>query len=163
MPEELEELLEQLKNDETITATELPKELKECAVNDENVNDWVLDKASELVENGMDAVAALKEIILSSGEPTDIAAYSDVFKSVVGALDTITKINIQNKKARTAKELKEMDIKAKKELPAPVAGNTNVLIATRDDIFKNFIEEGKKTLEVTDDDIEDIEVVENEE
>jgi len=86
---------------------------------------------------------------LSGGTPADIEAYAEVYKGVVGVLDTLAKLELQNKKAKTAKELKEMDIKSKKELPESSKGNTNILIATREEIFKNFIKQGEKIIEAT--------------
>jgi len=148
MNENLDELLEQLKDDDVLeNAVPIPQKEK-IDINDENINEWILQKAGTLIENGMDAVDALKQVILSSGEPHDISAYSEMFKAVVGALDTVGKINLQNKKVVAAKELKQMDIKAKAELPEAKVGNTNILIATREDIMKNFLEAGKDSIDV---------------
>jgi len=148
MNQNLDELLEQLKDDESLGNAVPTQPKQEIDITDENINEWILKKAGSLIENGMDAVDALKQVILSSGEPHDISAYSEMFKAVVGALDTLGKINLQNKKAVTAKELKQMDIKARAELPEAKVGNTNILIATREDIMKNFLEQGKDSIEI---------------
>ena len=146
MSKNLDELLDQLKTDGSLPE---PDQIKrsEPDINDDNVNEWILKKAGQLVENGMDAVEALKQVILSSGDPGEVSAYSEMFRSVVGALDTITKINVQNKKSKTAKELKEMDIEAKKQLPERPKGDTNILIATREEIIKNFLDKGKEVID----------------
>lgn len=153
MSKNLDVLLEELKDSGVVA----PAKPEDEEVNDENVNEYILKKCGKLVSGGVDAVDALKDLILTSGEPTEIAAYSDLYRAVVGALDTLTKVNIQNKKTKAAKELKQMDIESKKELPAGAGSTTNVLIATREDIIKNFIEKGKDVIDADVEDIDDIE------
>ena len=66
-------------------------------------------------------------------------------------LETINKIHIQNKKAEAAKDVKKLEIEGKKEiqklkndgyLNLP-QGNTNVLIATREEIMAQLAGKAK--------------------
>lgn len=149
MTEELDVLLDQLKKDDSLSSMVAQQSAKKVDVNDENINDFIMQKAGKLIEDGVDAVDALKQTILSSFEPTELSAYSDLIKSVVKAIDTMNKINLQNKKDKSQKELKEMDLTARKELPDATT-NTNILIATREDIMKNFLKEvDKKSIDIT--------------
>lgn len=143
MSEELDVLLDQLKGDESLSSMVSQQSANKIDVNDDNVNEFIMQKAGKLIEDGIDAVDALKQTILASFEPDELSAYSDLIKSVTKAIDTMNKINLQNKKEKAQKELKEMDIKAKKELPEPKS-NTNVLIATREEIMSNFLKDVKK-------------------
>jgi len=147
MNDDLDELLNQLKNGENTVLTPLPTAVKQ-ELNDDNINQYILDKAKILVDNGIDAVEALKQVVISSAEAEEVSAYSDMYKSVVGALDTLTKITNTNKRIKAAKELKELEIKSKKELPGHTTNN-NVLIASREDIIKNFLEKGKAVIDAS--------------
>jgi len=158
---DLDELLDQLKNDTTLNQTATSKKI-ELDLNDENVNDYILQKAGKLVEGGVDTVEALRESVLASCEPSDLEAYSELFRAVTGAIDTINRINVQNKRDKTAKEIKQMDIEGRKQLPSGGnGGDTNILIAPREEIIKKFLEENKEAITV--DFAEEEEVVGHEE
>jgi len=142
----LDELLDQLKNDTTLnqTVTSVKAELD---LNDENVNEYILKKVGKLIEGGVDTIEALRESVLASCEPSELEAYSELFRAVTGAADVLNKINVQNKKNKSAKELKKMDIQARAELPASrTGGDTNILIAPREEIIKKFLEDNKKVI-----------------
>jgi len=73
-----------------------------------------------------------------------------------GAIETVNKLNIQHKKAEANKELKKIEIEGKKEiqklkndgyLNLP-QGNTNILVATREEIIAQLTGKAKsKALE----------------
>ena len=156
----LDELLDQLKNDTTLNHTITSNKI-ELNLNDENINDYVLQKAGKLVENGVDTVDALRESVLAGCEPDQIGAYSELFRAVTGALDSLNRINIQNKKDKTAKEIKVMDVDARNQLPSGhTGGDTNILIAPREEIIKKFLEQHKEAINV---DFEEKDGLENEE
>jgi DNA-binding protein len=150
MSENIDELLEQLiKKDESLSSLVENDSAKRLDINDENINDFILQKSGQLIENGVETIDILKQTILTGFDPGELSAYSDLIKSIVKAIDTVNKINIQNKRSKTQKELKEMDTTARKELPES-KGNTNIIIATRDEIMKNFVEDVKqKSIDVT--------------
>ena len=137
--DDLDDLLKELKDaGPTIKIPEKPAAVQ---INEESVNQYILDNAAKLIENGLDSVKALKDIINTSFEAKEVEAYALLIKSVADSMDTLNKINITNKKAKTAKELKTMDIEARKQLgPSLTTNNTNVLIATRDEIIKGLMQ-----------------------
>jgi len=143
----IDELLEQLKNDTSLTHSASTTAVKNnISITDDNINEYILNKASRLVEGGVDTIDVLRETVLAaSTEPHEIEAYSELFKAVTGAIDVLNKVNIQNKKTKASKEIKEMEITARKELPEN-KGNTNILIATREEIIKGFLKDNKENL-----------------
>lgn len=143
----LDELLDQLKNDTTLTQP-ATSEKTELNLTDENVNDYILKKVGRLIEGGVDTIEALRESVLASCEPSELEAYSELFRAVTTAADTLNRINVQNKKDKTAKELKQMDIKARIELPENKKGDTNILIAPREEIFKKFLDKNKDIIDI---------------
>jgi len=141
MNDDLDELFEELKTDESLTSLTKTQSADKINVNDDSINDFIMQKAGKLVEDGVDTIDAIKQTVLTSFEPDELAAYSDLIKSVVKAIDTMNKINLQNKKDKSAREIKKMDIELKKELPAAQGGNTNILVATREEIIQGFLED----------------------
>ena len=80
------------------------------------------------------------EQIFSRRISNGVESFASLIRSVNDSLNTINKINIQNKKAKVSKELKEMDLQ--KQLP-PIH-QTNVLIATRDEIIRAMLNKSTK-------------------
>jgi len=144
--DDLDVLLNELTTKPQTTLVPIVSAIPEEKITDDNMNQYIIDKMKKLIDGGLYTVESLKEMILASGEARNIESYAELYKGVVGAVDTLTKINLQNKKERAAKEMKQMEIKAK--LENPDVKNTNILVATREDIFNKFIEKNKKTIDI---------------
>ena len=110
----------------------------------------------KLVEEGIETIEAIQQTVITGFEPDELQAYSGLLMSVVKAADTLNKINLQNKKDKTSKELKQMDID-KKQLSPAKGGNTNILVATREEIIERFLDNNKKAIEADVTDVEDVE------
>jgi ABC-type histidine transport system ATPase subunit len=139
---ELEQILEDLKSDESITSLNESPSAERIDINDDNVNDYVMQKVGKLVESGIETVEALQQTIASGFEADELNAFSTLLASVTHAADTLNKINLQNKKEKAARELKMLDVEAKKELGPGQGpnGNTNILIATREEVIERFLD-----------------------
>jgi hypothetical protein len=119
-------------------------------VTDDNINEFILQKASKLINTGLGAVDELKDFIVQGQNPDEIAALSELISSTTKALEALNRINLQNKKAKTDKELKMIDLEGRKSIANMLPGNTvtnntNVLIASREEIFKKLIETEQET------------------
>jgi len=149
MNDDLDKILDELKNDESITSLADTPKTPLLDITDENVNNYVMQKIGKLVESGIETVEAIQNTLSNGFEAEELAAFSGLISSVAKAAETLNKINIQNKKDKAAKELKEMDIRARRELPAAIhnAGDTNILIATREEIIERFLDKNKKIIE----------------
>jgi hypothetical protein len=66
-----------------------------------------------------------------------------LINSATKALDQLNKINLQNKQEKSNKEIKKMEIEANSKLPK-LPQQTNVLIATRDEIMSQLFDKGAK-------------------
>jgi hypothetical protein len=142
--DDLDELVKQLKKD-SIEIKKIQKK-PHIDINDDNINDYIMKKVGSLVENGVDTIDVLKESVLAGGDSKDIESFSELYKAVTGALDVLNKINIQNKKSKITKEIKQMDIE-QRQLEGPKSNNTNILVATREEIIKGFLCSNKKIIE----------------
>ena len=143
---DIEKLVEELKDSD--------KEMKSSmhpSISAEDVNQYVLDKTSNLIENSMVALDSIQRRILTAPDAADVESYSVLLNSITSALDTVNKINLQQMKHKSAKSIKKMDIKSKekiadkkliaaREAPKQIEGgttnNTNILVASREDFFK---------------------------
>lgn len=126
-------------------------------VNEENINDYILQKTGNLVDAGLGAVEDLKDFVVQGQNPDEIAALSELISSTTKAIEALNRINLQNKKAKTDKELKTMDIEGKKAVANMLPGNnitnnTVNLVASREEIFKQLLNDIKE---------ETVEVIEN--
>jgi len=113
-------------------------------VTEDNINDYILQKTGNLIDAGLGAVSDLKDFVVQGQNPDEIAALSELISSTTKAIEALNRINLQNKKAKTDKELKAIDIEGKKAIANSLPGNnitnnTVNLVASREEIFKQLL------------------------
>lgn len=140
---------EEKKDDEVkVVVPKTPEEMKE----------FVAKHSAELVQNSVKSIMELQKLTVATGDPEMMAGLASLIAASTGAIEAVNKIHIQNQKIEAAKELKKIEIEGKKEiqrlkndgyLNLP-QGNTNILVATREEIIAQLT--GKaKTQPVIDD------------
>jgi hypothetical protein len=155
MSDDLNTLLDELSSFQLPTNTQKPVRAEQNNdLTDENINEFILKKASKLINSGLGAVEDLKDFIVQGQNPDEIAALSELISSTTKALEALNRINLQNKKAKTDRELKEIDIAGRKAVAGMlpnnnVTNNTNVLIASREEIIKQLLEAEKEVEPIT--------------
>jgi hypothetical protein len=142
---------------EYITVNELTEKLKEQVssvqntnknystesntLKKENLEKFLLEKTGELVSEGLEAIRELKNIFVSNPNAEEIDALANAFKAVTSGLSVLKDIQVTNSKIENNLELKEMDIKAKKELKELKKEDDGPkLMFTRDEVFKKLLE-----------------------
>lgn len=123
-------------------------------ITEDNINEYILQKTGTLIDAGLGAVSDLKDFIVQGQNPDEIAALSELISSTTKAIEALNKINLQNKKAKTDKELKAIDIEGKKSIAGSLPGNnitnnTVNLVASREEIFKQLLNDIKDPIEIT--------------
>jgi len=153
--------------DKTFVAKDYAKDLGEVPFEvpktDEDIQDFVLKNSAQLAALSIKSVKELQQIAIATGDPEQMASLASLITAGAGAVETINKIHLQNKKAEANKDLKKLDLEGKKEiqrlkndgyLNLP-QGNTNVLVATREEIIAQLTGKVKsKTVNVTNEVIE---------
>lgn len=112
----------------------------------ENLEKFLLEKTGELVTEGLDTIRELKDVFVSNPDAEEIEALSQAFKAVSSALSVLKDIQVTTMKSENNKELKEMDIKAKKELTDlknKTDDNSNKVFLTRDEVIKGLLEKAE--------------------
>ena len=133
---EIDAIVEQLRADSVPSNNQVvPSETPLPEVNDDNMNEYVIKKATENIEASLDAVNSLKDIVITGQNPQEIVALASLINATTKALDSLNKINMQNKQIKNNIEIKQMEVSAAKNIKPPT---TNVLIATRDEIMSKF-------------------------
>jgi hypothetical protein len=107
----------------------------------EDLEKFVIDRGASLVEDALEMVATVKDFIISAPNAEDVEALSGLINATATAMDTLNKINLQDKKTDTSVKLKTMEIQAKKELLE--ADNTQRVLATREEIIKMLADKAK--------------------
>ena len=149
---EFNDLLEQLADEELLD--EIKSDDRFPEVTDSNVNEFVLEYGSRLVKDGMDAIDRVKPKITSGQDADEISALSELMRAMNSTLGTLTKISLQNKKEKSEQANTELTYDKKKELGT--TPNTQVVIATREDIFKEMMNRvAGEVIEIDAEDVDD--------
>jgi hypothetical protein len=113
------------------------------SLDEDTINQYVLNKTSNLIEAGIGAVEDLKDYIVQGQNPDEIAALSELISSTTKAIEALNRINLLNKKTKADKDLKIIELEAKKEIAGKIQNNithnTNVLVTSRKEIFKQLL------------------------
>lgn len=132
--ENIDDIVSKIKGTEQIIEV-VPSE----PVTDESINDYIYQKSTELVDSSLSAIHTIRDSIIQGINPDEINALSSLIAATNKALDTLNKINLQNKKDKTSEKLKTLELQARREMMSKrIPATTNVLIATRDEIMKSL-------------------------
>lgn len=138
-------ILDQLQ--QSLTAKSQPVGSPNEPLTTENLEKFVLDKTAVLVAQSMEAVENLKDYIQAGASDKEITAFAEVVKASTSAIETLNKLLQSKDKIENSIKLKEMDIKARKELN--VVDNSVKLMLSREDLMKQLIKDSDKIIDVT--------------
>ena len=150
--DDIDTLLDELKSTKKLSGfiPVVPKATDQPEISEENLSDFVIKRFTLIVQQGVDTLEAIKNNVKSSGNPEEIEAYSKLVTAVATTIDGLNKINLQNKKTKAAKEIKQMDIDHQKGVIEGRANVTNnILVAPREEIMKRLFEEVDQKSSIT--------------
>ena len=141
---ELNSLVDQLKG-VAATNNEIGKNKDElCAelnANPEEIEAFVVQNSGKLVQRSLQAIDEVKDYIMASGDPDSIGALSELIRASSGALESLNKIVVQNKRSHTTLTAKTMDVQAKYAIEEKK--NENAVIASREQMLEKLISDAK--------------------
>jgi len=125
------------KSFQTIKEADKERKTSDDELKKENLEDFILKYAGKLVKDGVEFVEDLKTTFSQSLDPREIESLAETFKGVSGALNILKDIQVSKEKSKTSKELKTMEIEAKKERveEQEIKG----LRISRDELFKKLL------------------------
>lgn len=134
--ENIDDIVNKIKGDDKLIEAK-PADLPE--VTDESVNNYIYQKSTELVESSLAAINTIRDSVIQGIDPDEINALTSLITATNKALDTLNKINMQNKRVQSTEKMKTLEIEARKEMMSKrIPATTNVLIATREEIMKTL-------------------------
>ena len=116
---------------------------EQAPLTEEDLHAYMLKRASTLVDLSLNAVEELKPYVMQGTNPEEIAALAEVMNASSRAMENLNKLLLQKKKFENDVKLKHVDFEFKKEIalmePKAQTINNNVYIASREEIFKKYI------------------------
>jgi len=108
---------------------------------DENLQDYVYKSATSLINSSLFTLDKVKKSVTSVMDFRELTALAELIKATTSSIDVLNKVVMENKKLKNAKEIKKMDIEAKKELGnTKIKNQTNILVASREEMLKQLVE-----------------------
>ena len=156
MSDSLSSLMDELSSF-TLPLTNKPvNSIPEVNLTSDSVEEYILNKTSNLVDTSIDAIEDIKDYIIQGQNPDEIAALSELISSATKSLEILNKINLQNKKLKSDKDLKTLELENRKQvanmLPTgnSIVNNTVNIVASREEIFKKLLNDADdiKTAEI---------------
>lgn len=122
------------------------RETRKTEITEDDVTDFVIKSSEALINAGLDSVSDLRDYIVQGQNPDEIDALASLITSTTGAIEALNKMVLLKKKNEATKELKIMELENRKEVAALLPGtntvnNTNVVIASRSEMFKALIQD----------------------
>jgi len=134
------DLVDQLKNAEKYLKKPEKAE-EEFNLDPEELEKFILNNAGKLVKKSIDMVDEVKQYVETAPESRDVSSLSELINASSSAIETLSKILVQNKRDKTQKEVKQMDIDGKKQL---MQGEFNAkLMLSRDDVMNELFNKVK--------------------
>lgn len=132
------------------TSTALPTVSTE-PVKEEDLGEYIIKKTTSLVEQSLGAFKDIKDLAVATNDADTISALADLIKSANGAIDTLNKINIQNKKTKAAKEVAHIQAEARIKMLENQQPPANILtIGTREEVLKILEQASRKASTIVD-------------
>ena len=135
------DLVDQLKNAEKYLKKPEKAE-EEFNLDPEELEKFILNNAGKLVKKSIEMVDEVKQYVETAPESRDVSSLSELINASSSAIETLSKILVQNKRDKTQKEVKQMDIDGKKQL---MQGEFNAkVMLSRDDVMKELFAKVEK-------------------
>jgi len=98
------------------------------------LEEYLVKTTARLIDTTLDAVDNVKDYISSAPENRDVASLAELMRSANSAIETMQKIHANKENIQARKDVKQMDIDAKKELN--IMDNTTKLVISREEVLK---------------------------
>lgn len=100
----------------------------------QDLEQFVIARASTLINQSLDAVAGFKMAVTQAPNAADAEALSTLITATANALDVVNRIVLMDKKVVGAKQIRQMDIDARKEITDVRQGPQRLL--TREEVMR---------------------------
>jgi hypothetical protein len=112
--DQIQDLVSQLKDSNKI-ARQIKKR-PDFHLNKEDLEQFIINNSGRLIEDCMGVLDEVRELVTNAPDAESMEGLSELMKATTGAIETLNKIHLQDKKTIAAATLKRMDIEGKKEV-----------------------------------------------
>jgi len=100
----------------------------------EQLEQFVIDKTADLVTKSMEILDEYRDFLTATPGEESAAAMAELINASNGAIETLSKIAVSNKKINTSIMIKDMEIQARKDIARD--DNNTKLLMSRQDLMK---------------------------
>lgn len=147
--DDLNDLVNELKATKSLTGLMTPpRSIATVAekIDENNIDDFIFRKSAILIQQGIDTMESLKGSMVSAGKSDEIEAYSKLMASVASSIEILNKVNLQKRKEKAAKELKQLELETSNKLldkydngGTTIKNQTNIIVASREEIMQALV------------------------
>ena len=103
----------------------------------EDVEDFIIQKSSKLIQESLELIDNMKEVVHHMPEAENVSSLAELIKASTGAIDTLNKLVVQDKKSNTTIKAKKLDIESKKQLQT--SDQQHKLLLSREEVIERLI------------------------
>lgn len=112
-------------------------------VTPDNLEKFVIDKASDLINKSLNMVDEFQTVLGASPSEESAEAMANLINAASSAIETLNKVLNSNKRAQTSIKIKEMDVESRNKINE--RDNATRLMMTRSEVMKLLQEASKET------------------
>lgn len=112
-------------------------------VTSDNLEKFVIDKASDLINKSLNMVDEFQTVLGASPSEESAEAMANLINAASSAIETLNKVLNSNKRAQTSIKIKEMDVESRNKINE--RDNATRLMMTRSEVMKLLQEASKET------------------
>jgi SpoVK/Ycf46/Vps4 family AAA+-type ATPase len=111
-------------------------------VTPDNLEKFVIDKASDLINKSLNMVDEFQTVLGASPSEESAEAMANLINAASSAIETLNKVLNSNKRAQTSIKIKEMDVESRNKINE--RDNATRLMMTRSEIMKILSDANKE-------------------
>ena len=103
----------------------------------EDVEQFIIQKSSKLIQDSLELIDNMKEVVHHMPEAENVSSLAELIKASTGAIETLNKLVVQDKKSNTTIKAKQLDIDSKKQLLA--SDQQHALMLSREEVLDRLL------------------------
>jgi hypothetical protein len=143
--DEIDDLVSQLK-DSSSTVNQTAFERVELS--NDNLEEFVLKSSGEVIQDSLEILGNVKDYTANAPDARETTSLAELIKAASSAIDTLNKVLIQNKRSDSQKEIKQLEIEARKGIA--MADNQTKILLSREDIMDKLLKDSN-AIDITED------------
>jgi len=120
---------------------QLVQQSEKFNISKDEVEDFIIQKSSKLIEDSLELIDNMKEVVHHMPEAENVSSLAELIKASTGAIETLNKLVVQDKRSNTTLKAKQLDIDSRKELQD--ADQQHALMLSREEVLDRLLKDSK--------------------